>query len=324
MTFNYKLLVRKVGLGSAIILSFLLMSVLIFGKVSLTKKKLLKPHVLVTTSIIKDLVQVVGQDDIVLDSLMGAGVDPHIYVPTARDTQKIYGADLVFYNGLHLESKLADLLESLDGAVAISRTLNTKDLIFVSKYTVDPHIWFDLDLWQQATQTVADALAILIPEKKEVFDQRAKDYIDALIRKEKAVEEALASVPKHKQVLITAHDAFAYLAKAYGWEVLALQGISTASEASAYHIRHVVNYIIENQIPAIFVEQSVDTRQILAIQKAVAAKGFQVKIGGHLYTDALGPEGSEAQSYLDMISHNIKTIVYSLNPNEKSLRVTGL
>lgn len=301
--------------------SFVLLIVLLVAKNPVLNKQETmnsKKQILVTTSIIEDLVNIIAKDDFKVTALMGPGIDPHIYQATANDLLKLQNADLIIYNGLHLEAKLSEVLENFKqgNTFSLGQQLPKEKLIKVADSSFDPHIWFDTELWTIASFAVAHKLAELMPEKKSVFIDRASQYSQILHEKNKEMKAHLDAVDNQNKVLVTAHDAFGYFAKKYDWQVLALQGISTVSEASAYRVRLIVDEIVKNKIPAIFFETSVSSRKIQAIQEACFAKGWPVVIGGYLYTDALGEKGSGAATYTTMLDHNLKTITKAMRNHE--------
>lgn len=275
-----------------------------------------KLNVVTTTSMITDLVKNIAGDHINLQGLMGSGVDPHLYKASEGDVSKLANADIIFYNGLHLEGKLVEVFEKMKQikTIAISDALDKSTLIgseyFASNY--DPHIWFNTDYWIQATQFVVQKLAEAIPEQEQVFKANGAKYIKQLEALKLEIQTAVSTLPKEKRILVTAHDAFNYFGKAYGFEVVGLQGLSTATEAGVQDVQKLSNFIIENHVKAIFIESSVPKRTIEALQAAVNSKGHNVTIGGSLYSDALGNSGTIEGTYIGMFSYNVNTIVNAL------------
>ncbi|GGZ75402.1 metal ABC transporter solute-binding protein, Zn/Mn family [Algibacter mikhailovii] len=275
-----------------------------------------KLNVVTTTSMITDLVKNIAGDHINLQGLMGSGVDPHLYKASEGDVSKLANADIIFYNGLHLEGKLVEVFEKMKQikTIAISDALDKSTLIgseyFASNY--DPHIWFNTDYWIQATQFVVQKLADAIPEQEQVFKANGAKYIKQLEALKLEIQTAVSTLPKEKRILVTAHDAFNYFGKAYGFEVVGLQGLSTATEAGVQDVQKLSNFIIENHVKAIFIESSVPKRTIEALQAAVNSKGHNVTIGGSLYSDALGNSGTIEGTYIGMFSYNVNTIVNAL------------
>jgi len=274
--------------------------------------------VVATTSLITEMVSRIGGDVLEVRGLMGAGVDPHLYKASEGDVNLLFNADVVFYNGLHLEGKMQDILEKMKrqgiAIVAISDTLNRDSLIasayFASNY--DPHIWFDISNWKLAALYTASQLAKADPGNRELFLQNAGGYVKKLDSAEMVVKSKIAELPVEKRILITAHDAFNYFGRAYKFEVLGLQGISTAAEAGVQDVQKLADIITRQKVKAIFVETSVPLRNIEALREAVKSKGFNVRIGGSLFSDALGNPGTPEGTYTGMFYHNVNTIVNAL------------
>jgi len=282
-----------------------------------SKRKL---NVVTTTSMITDLVKNVGGEHIALTGLFGPGVDPHEHQPTEADGQKVDKADLVFYNGLHLEAQMDKVFKELGAkAVPVSRSIPEKDLRKAAEIEGghDPHIWFDVRLWMKACETVRDTLAERDPAHAKEYQENAKKYLAELEKLNAYVKEQSAKVPKGKRVLVTAHDAFFYFGNAYDFEVKGLQGISTEAKPSINDVNELAAFIAERQIPAVFVESSVPEKNIKAVQDAVAAKGYKVGIGGTLFSDALGDPDKPEGTYIGMVKHNVNTIVEGLTTEPK-------
>ena len=276
-----------------------------------------KYRVVTTTGMITDIVKNVGGDRVEVIGLMGPGVDPHLYKPSAGDVQKLNSASLIFYNGLHLESKMGDVLAKMSGNTktiavtsAVDRSLLLTPPEFDGQY--DPHLWFDVTLWMKAVGTVRDALGEFDPDNTLTYWTNAQRYFAKLSELHQYVQTQAERVPAEKRVLVTAHDAFNYFGKAYGFEVRGLQGISTATEAGIADVQKLATFIAERRIPAIFVESSVSSRSLEAVKAAVKSKGFDVKIGGELFSDAMGNQGTPEGTYIGMVRHNIDTIVNAL------------
>jgi manganese/zinc/iron transport system substrate-binding protein len=274
-------------------------------------------NVVATTSMVADLVRNVGGDRLIVTGLMGPGVDPHLYRASEGDVSALHNADVIFYNGLHLEAKMADVLERMDGATrtfAVSDGVARERLLappeFAGNY--DPHIWFDVSMWKSALEHVRVSLAEVSLADSALFRANADRYGAELDSLDSFVRERSASVPERQRVIVTAHDAFNYFGRAYGFEVKGLQGISTAAEAGAADVINLANFIVERRVPAIFVESSVPARSIEAVQAAVVSRGHSVSIGGQLFSDALGDAGSPEGAYPGMVRHNINTIVAAL------------
>jgi manganese/zinc/iron transport system substrate-binding protein len=274
-------------------------------------------NVVTTTSMITDLVKNIGGDSIRVQGLMGSGVDPHLYKASEGDVSKLTNADVVFYSGLHLEGKLVDVFERMgrnSNTIALAEVLDKSELIgseyFASNY--DPHIWFNIEYWKQITGYLTEELSRLDPENASFFEKNKMSYLRKLNQLEKEVRQTIATLPESKRVLVTAHDAFNYFGKEYGFEVVGLQGLSTATEAGVQDVQNLTKLIIDKQVKAIFVETSVPKRTIEALQQAVKAQKFDVQIGGTLYSDALGNADTDEGTYIGMFRYNVNTIVEAL------------
>ncbi|HAI17617.1 MAG TPA: manganese transporter [Xanthomarina gelatinilytica] len=277
-----------------------------------------KPNIVTTTTMITDLVKNIGGKKINVQGLMGSGVDPHLFKASEGDVSKLANADIIFYGGLHLEGKLVEVFEKMSRqnikTIAVSDALDKTTLIaselFPGNY--DPHIWFNIDYWIQITQYVADQLSKTDPENKLFYETNAKNYIKKLEVLKKEITATIQTLPKEKRILVTAHDAFSYFGKAYDFEVVGLQGLSTATEAGVQDVQKLATFIIDKKVKAIFVESSVPKRTIEALQAAVTSKGHDVSIGGTLYSDALGNSGSMEGTCIGMFQYNVNTIVNAL------------
>ena len=276
-----------------------------------------KLRVVTTISMITDVVRNVGGNRVDVIGMMGPGVDPHLYKPTAKDVQRLNSAHLIFYNGLHLESKMADVLGKMSGntkTVAVTDAVGKAQLLKPPEFEgqFDPHLWFDVTLWMKVVGKVRDALSEFDPDNTVMYWSNAERYLAKLAELHQYVKAQVARVPSEQRVLVTAHDAFNYFGKAYGFEVHGLQGISTATEAGIADVQELAAFIAERRVRAIFVESSVSSRNLEAVQAAVSAKGFDVKIGGELFSDAMGNESTPEGTYIGMVRHNIDTIVSAL------------
>ncbi|MEM8922042.1 MAG: zinc ABC transporter substrate-binding protein [Actinomycetota bacterium] len=273
--------------------------------------------VVATTGQLHDAVRNVAGDRVDLVGLLGPGIDPHLYIPTEGDVDTFNNADVIFHNGLFLEAQMERVLEQLADSrtvVAVGDEQSEADLIAVGDGEFDPHIWNDPDLWQSVVEVIRDTLIADDPANADVYRENAATYIDEIAATHAEMLDLVERIPDDKRLLITAHDAFGYYARSYGFEVAGLQGLSTESEASTADVRALADLIVSRQIPAIFVESSVPARTIEAVQAAVAAQDFSVDIGGSLYSDALGEEGHPAETYVGMLRYNTETIVNALAP----------
>jgi len=277
-----------------------------------------KLKVVTTTTMLTDLVNNIGGDNIEVDGLMGAGVDPHLYKASEGDVSKLFNADVIFYSGLHLEGKLVEVFEKMEAqqkkTVALGETLNKAELIgseyFASNY--DPHVWFSIQYFKQFAEKVTQVLTEEDPKNAEIYKTNNQIYQEKLSVLETNVKAIIETLPEDKRVLVTAHDAFNYFGKEYGFNVVGLQGISTATEAGVQDVQRLSDFIIENKVKAIFIESSVPRRTIEALQQAVLSKKHEVIIGGSLYSDALGNAGTIEGTYIGMFLYNVNTIVNAL------------
>jgi manganese/zinc/iron transport system substrate-binding protein len=279
-----------------------------------------KRQVQVTTTVgmITDIVKQVGGERVVVTGLMGPGVDPHLYKPSAGDVQKLENADIIFYGGLELEGRMTDTLVKLSSqgkrtipvTEGIPHNLLREPPEFEGKF--DPHVWFDVTLWQYAVKAVNTELAKLDPDSKGLYQKNADAYLKQLDELHAYVKAQIETIPQASRVLITAHDAFGYFGQQYGMEVRGLQGTSTATEASAADVQGLAQVIADRKIKAIFVESSVPKATVEAVQAAVKSKGWDVAIGGQLFSDAMGNEGTPEGTYIGMVRHNVDTIVKAL------------
>ena len=296
--------------------AFLLGILLLLVSCKNEKNKNSQLHVVTTTTMITDLVENIGGNHIYIEGLMGSGVDPHLYKASEGDVTKLVNADIIFYNGLHLEGKLVEVFEKMKTkkTVAISDAIDKKTLIgseyFASSY--DPHIWFNIVYWKQATSYVVKVLSEALPEHKARFESNGKAYLNKLDALEIKVKATIDSLPEEQRILVTAHDAFNYFGKAFNFEVVGLQGLSTATEAGVQDVQNLAAFIIDHKVKAIFVESSVPKRTIEALQAAVKSKGHDVVIGGTLYSDALGDAKTIEGTYIGMFEYNVNTIVNAL------------
>lgn len=276
------------------------------------------PPVVATTTIVADLVRSVAGGGVAVTGLMGPGIDPHLYKPSAGDLRRMAGAAAVFYNGLHLEGKMTDVFEQMDArgipTVAVASCVPGEELIATDGYAGihDPHVWFDVRLWAAAVPCVADALAELAPDSAGAIHDRAEEYRRRLEALDFEVRRRLAAIPPERRVLVTAHDAFSYFGRAYGLEVLGLLGVSTAAETGTGDVQRLAEEIAGRRIPAVFVETSVPERYVQALRDAVAARGFEVSLGGSLYSDALGNPGTPQETYVGTVRSNVEAIATAL------------
>lgn len=277
-----------------------------------------KLNVVATTTMLADLSTVIGGVRVEVSGLMGPGIDPHLYQASAGDVSLIQKADVVVYNGLHLEGKMGEIFENLSvngqTVICIADGMDEAMLLAwedgASGY--DPHIWFDISLWKAAAQTVADGFSKADPAGKSEYEANLEAYLKELDETDLYIRKRTEELPEKQRILVTAHDAFRYFGRAYGFEVKSLQGISTDTEAGTADLSDLAEYIVERRIKAVFVESSVPPKTIEALKAAVKARGFDVAIGGELYSDSLGDKDSGADTYILTFKANIDIIVDAL------------
>ena len=273
--------------------------------------------VVATTGMIADTAARIGGDRVTVRALMGPGVDPHSYRQTRSDISAMARADLVLWHGLYLEAQMEEFFGKLArrvSVVPVAEAVDKTRLIAHQDYEgrFDPHVWMDPELWQPVAGAIRDALAGVDPEGAALFDANLATVTGELEALRAYATESLSSVPEAARVLVTAHDAFGYFGRAHGFEVEGIQGISTASEAGLARIRQLVDLLVERRIGAVFVESSVSDRNVRALIEGAAARGHEVRIGGSLYSDAMGAAGTYEGTYPGMIDHNVTTIARAL------------
>ncbi len=277
-----------------------------------------KLRVVATTNLVGDLAATIGGSVVDVTSLMGPGVDPHLYKASEGDVRRMASAEAIFYGGLHLEGKMTEIFAQMKarGVATFAVTAGNPDSLYIESPNFggnyDPHIWFDASLWQGAAKFVAKSLSDLVPQHAATIDSNLTSYLAELDLLDEYVRARTAELPASSRVVITSHDAFGYFGRAYGYEVRGLQGISTVTEAGAADVQALAEFVAQNRIPAMFVESSVPPRGIEAVREAVRARGFDVKIGGNLFSDALGAAGTPEGIYTGMFRHNVDTIVNAL------------
>ena len=287
-------------------------------------------EVVATTGMIADAAARIGGDLVRVRGLLGPGVDPHAYRQTRSDIVALTRADLVLWHGLYLEAQMEEFLLDLAArqpVVAVTDRLETAPdgLIGSVDYTdrFDPHVWMDPKLWAEVVSRVADALSEAVPDGKETFSANLEAYRAEILALDAYGETQIGAIPPEARVLITAHDAFAYFGRAYGMEVIGVQGISTESEAGLFRIRELVDLLVERQVRAVFVESSVSDQNIRALIEGAAARGHEVALGGELFSDAMGEAGTYEGTYIGMIDHNITTISRALGGDAPERGLNG-
>ncbi|WP_372426782.1 metal ABC transporter solute-binding protein, Zn/Mn family [Salinarimonas chemoclinalis] len=273
--------------------------------------------VVATTGMIADAARAVGGDLVAVTALMGPGVDPHAYRQTRTDILALADADLVLWNGLYLEAQMEGFLRDLADAtsvVAVAEALPEERLVAHDDYDgrFDPHVWMDPRLWAGVVEAVRDAMIAVAPQHEAAFAANAEDHLGEIARLADYADGVLGSVPAGSRVLLSAHDAFNYFGRAYGFEVVGIQGISTESEAGLARMEELVDMLVSRDVGAIFVETSVSDRNIRALIEGAAARGHEVIVGGELFSDAMGEPGTWEGTYIGMIDHNATTVARAL------------
>ena len=276
-----------------------------------------KLNVICTTGMVADLARNIGGERVAVVGLMGPGVDPHYYKASQGDLNKLGSADLILYNGLHLEGKMQEIFQKMarkKKVVPVAQGIPLKELRRPPEFegNFDPHIWFDVSLWEQTIATVVESLVDVDPEGADHYRQNGAIYKQKLEELHLWVRTQVEQIRPEQRILVTAHDAFGYFGQAYGVEVLGLQGISTVAEYGVNDVNRLVDLIVSRKVKAIFVESSVPQRSIEAVQEGCRARGLEVEIGGTLYSDAMGGPDSGADSYIGMVQSNVNTISTAL------------
>lgn len=271
-----------------------------------------------TTAMISDLVRNIAGPYVNVQQIIPNGIDPHTYIPSRSDIVKIDSADLIVYNGLHLEGSLNNALARLSrkkNIISIAATLDKENFFLDSENLTDPHIWMDVSMWMQAAIALTELFSQFDEPHRDYYYLKLEHYSALLNDLHEYVYTLLQSVPEHSRILITSHDAFQYFASAYDFLVYGIQGISTVSEASLNYINFLVSHIIERRVPMVFVETSVSPKYIRVLIEGVQSHGVSLGNGGALYADAMGEEGSYEGSYIGMMDYNARTITRSLHGN---------
>lgn len=276
-----------------------------------------KWKVTATTGMVADIAAQVGGEKVEVTHLMGPGVDPHLYKASQGDINRIREADIIFYSGLHLEGKMGEIFAKIGKekpVKAVTAGIPADQLLAdpADPQAFDPHVWFDVSLWMKAVEQVRADLIAFDPANEAVYTANAQRYLTQLQELHQYAIAQFASVPREQRVLVTAHDAFGYFGRAYGVEVMGLQGISTASEYGLKDVQQLVDTLVSRKIKAVFVESSVPRQSIEAVVAGAAAKHHTVVIGGELFSDAMGAPGTPEGTYIGMVRHNVDTIVNAL------------
>ena len=284
---------------------------------SATFKKSYPMKIGATVGMVADIVRAVAKEKAEVKSIIGSGVDPHVYNPTRSDVATLLKSDIIFYAGLLLEGQMSDILVKVSRkrpVYAVTELLQSDYLIHDAQTNhEDPHVWMDVNGWMKAVEVVADAMSTFDPPNQDYYSQNAKQYLKQLKQLNEYAKQTIASIPPEQRLLVTAHDAFNYMGRAYGIEVLGIQGLSTESEAGIKDINRIVDTLGNRKIPSVFVESSVSQKNVKALIEGAASRGHQVAIGGELYSDAMGPPGTYEGTYIGMIDHNVTVIASALN-----------
>lgn len=271
-----------------------------------------KLNVVASTSMLADLVNQIGQDKVNLTMLFGPGIDPHLALPTGKDTKAIQQADIVFFSGLDLEAQFAQILSAYsDKTVLVGELLNQEKLLMVEEEnTVDPHFWFSVPLWIEAAEIVGEHLALKDSVNADFYQKNTQDYIEQLNQLHQWIIDRVSELSKDNRVLVTAHDAFNYFAETYGFEVAAIAGISTEAEVTTKDVIDTADVIIEKNVRSIFIESTIPMTIVDSVIAEVNRRGYSVEIGNELYSDALGVD--EDAEYINAVKHNVNSIVDGL------------
>lgn len=274
-------------------------------------------NIVTTTGMLHDAVANIVGDQVDVQSIMGPGVDPHLYKATQGDLSKLNRADLIIYNGLYLEGKMGEILEKLGrkkNVLAAAEKLPDSDLISTTEFgsSYDPHVWFDVSIWSKVITIISNEIQRFDPKNAAIYQQNTEQYLASLNTLHNEVIQRIKEIPNDQRVLITAHDAFGYFGRAYDIEVRGLQGLSTATDFGLRDIAEITDLIIDRDIKAIFVETSVSDKAINAVLSGANEKGHEVIIGGYLFSDAMGAFGTEEGTYLGMVKKNVEVIVEGL------------
>jgi manganese/zinc/iron transport system substrate-binding protein len=280
-----------------------------------------KPRVVATTTMVADLVKRIGGEHVDVKVIMGPGVDPHTFKASPDDVAELKVAKAIFYNGLHLEGRMVDLFEKQlkEQSVAVAESVPKHRLLSWQEGeggVHDPHVWFDVELWALAAAPVRDKLIQIDPAHAEDYRKRHDELVASLTALHEEVKRKVTAIPAERRTLITSHDAYNYFEQAYGIKVRGLQGISTETEAGLQDVNEAVSAIVAAKIPAIFVESSVNRKTIERVRDDCVQRGWPVKIGGELYSDAMGGPGERpgyaVETYEGMVRYNVDTIVNAL------------
>ncbi|ASA26401.1 metal ABC transporter solute-binding protein, Zn/Mn family [Paenibacillus donghaensis] len=274
-----------------------------------------KISIVTTIAQIAEPLAVIGGDRVSVTSLMGPGVDPHLYNATQGDIAKMSSADIVFYSGLHLEGNLTEVFEQIGKSkpvLAVAEAIPPEKRLKDEKGDIDPHVWFDIEIWKLALDSAAEELKTEYPDDAALFEENKTAYFAKLDELKAEADSLMSSIPENQRVLVTAHDAFGYFGRMFDLDVVGLQGLSTEDEIGITDVDDTISLLLEHQVPAVFVESSVNQNSINAVIEGAASRGLEVKLGGELFSDAMGNEGTEEGTYIGMYRHNVNTIAKAL------------
>lgn len=278
-----------------------------------------KINIVTTIAQIAEPLSVIGGDRVDVHSLMGPGVDPHLYTATQGDIATLEKGDMIFYSGLHLEANMLKVFEEIGKTrpvLAIGEVIPEEKLLKDEGGETDPHIWFDIDLWKQALSAATDELKKALPDDADYFDNNRKSYFEKLDALKAEALEKVGQIPQDKRILVTAHDAFGYFGRLLGVQVVGLQGLSTEDEIGLSDIDDTIATLVEHDVPAVFIESSINPASINAVIEGAKKQGLDVKLGGELFSDAMGEAGTAEGTYLGMYAHNVDTIAGALSGKE--------
>ena len=304
---------------------WLVLALIVFATPSSAARQL---SIVATVGMIGDTVERVAGDRVTVTTLMGTGVDPHSYRQTRSDVVRLGQADVIFVVGLYLEAQMEDLLDRLakrQVVVALGESIDPADLlgsaVYENKY--DPHIWMDVSLWRKVVEKIRVTLTELDPNGTAQYLKNAEALQMELDELERYVKGIVATIPEHRRIVVTAHDAFSYFGRAYDLEVMGIQGISTESEAGLRRIEELVDLIVDRDLTAVFVESSVSERNIRALIEGAAARGHKVSVGAKLFSDAMGAPETYEGTYIGMLDHNATRIVLALGGSAPLAGMSG-
>lgn len=277
-------------------------------------------HVTTTIAQIADPIIEIGGGHVKVTSLMGSGVDPHLYQATTGDISKLNQSDVIFYSGLHLEANMVKVFEQISEtkpAIGIGDGIAKEQLLHDDNGSIDPHIWFDIELWQTALSAATDQLILMAPQYEAEFTANKEQYFAKLDKLKEESIAKLSQIPEEQRILVTAHDAFGYFGRMNAVKVIGLQGLSTETEIGLTNIENTIEVLKQYKVPAVFIESSINPASINAVIEGAQKNGLDVQLGGQLYSDAMGTEGTYEGTYIGMYEHNIKTIYEALSGKEE-------